>query len=170
MTVPLMVLALGAVMVGGALAITQVFAHFVATTPDFVKYFALHEHHANYALMAASTVLALLGIAGAYFVYVAKPGTADGMVSRAPALHRLSLNRFYFDEIYAVIAAGPLAALAVISKVFDMLIDGVVDAVGRLPRLFGGLLRPVQNGLVQFYALAMLLGLTVFIAILAFAR
>ncbi len=170
MTVPLIVLAAGAVLVGGALAVTHVFGQFVEKTPDFLKYFAVHEHHANFVLMAVSTVLAVLGIVSAYFIYVVKPGTAAGIAGRAPALHRASLNRFYFDEIYAVIAAGPLAALAIISKVFDMLIDGIVDAVGRLPRLFGGLLRPVQNGLVQFYALAMLLGLTVFIAILAFAR
>ena len=32
-----------------------------------------------------------------------------------------------------------------------------------IPRLFGVLFRPVQNGLVQFYALAMILGLTVFL-------
>jgi proton-translocating NADH-quinone oxidoreductase chain L len=170
MTVPLVVLAAGAAMVGGVLALTHTFAHFVGTTPDFVKYFAVPEHHANYALMAASGALALIGIGAGYFVYVVKPGMADTIAANAPALYRLSQNRFYFDEIYAVIAAGPLAALAVISKVFDMLIDGIVDTIGRLPRLFGGLLRPVQNGLVQFYALAMLLGLTVFIGILALAR
>jgi NADH-quinone oxidoreductase subunit L len=160
MTVPLIVLAVGAVFVGGALAVTHLFGHFVSTTPDFVKYFAAHEEHANYFLMGMSTVLAVVGIIGAYFVYVARPGTA----------YSLSQNRFYFDEIYAVIAAGPMTALAIISKVFDMLIDGIVDMVGRLPRLFGGLLRPIQNGLVQFYALAMLLALAVFIGLLAFAR
>ena len=32
-----------------------------------------------------------------------------------------------------------------------------------MPRMFGALFRPVQNGLVQFYALAMVLGLVVFL-------
>ena len=41
--------------------------------------------------------------------------------------------------------------------------DGLVDLVGLIPRLLGMRFRPVQNGLVQFYALAMVLGLTVFL-------
>jgi hypothetical protein len=39
-----------------------------------------------------------------------------------------------------------------------------------VPRFFGGLFRPVQNGLVQFYALATVLGLVVFIFVLAYLR
>ena len=31
------------------------------------------------------------------------------------------------------------------------------------PRILGYLFRPVQNGLVQFYGLAMVLGLTIFL-------
>jgi NADH-quinone oxidoreductase subunit L len=47
-----------------------------------------------------------------------------------------------------------------------MLVDGIVDLIGLAPSLIGTWLRPIQNGLVQFYALAMLLGLTVFLCIL----
>jgi len=39
--------------------------------------------------------------------------------------------------------------------------------IGQVPRLVGALFRPVQNGLVQFYALAMILGLVVFLLALA---
>ena len=46
------------------------------------------------------------------------------------------------------------------------MVDSLVDLVGHVPRLFGGLLRPIQNGLVQFYALAMVLGLAVFLGAL----
>src|SRR5262249_12325336 len=47
-------------------------------------------------------------------------------------------------------------------------IDGVVDLIGHVPRLVADVLfRPMQNGLVQFYALAMGLGLTVFLIALA---
>jgi NADH-quinone oxidoreductase subunit L len=38
-------------------------------------------------------------------------------------------------------------------------IDGLVDLVGNVPRYVGLVFRPIQNGLVQFYALAMVLGL-----------
>ena len=36
--------------------------------------------------------------------------------------------------------------------------DGAVNAVGRVPLLLGTLLRSMQTGLVQFYALGMVLG------------
>ena len=45
--------------------------------------------------------------------------------------------------------------------------DEFVDIVGQVPRVLGSLFRPVQNGLVQFYALAMILGLAVFLIALA---
>jgi len=45
-------------------------------------------------------------------------------------------------------------------------IDGLVDGCGYLPRLMGAFLRPVQNGLIQFYALAMVLGLLVLLGVL----
>ena len=57
----------------------------------------------------------------------------------------------------------PAGWLAKLSAFFDTLVDGLLDLVGEVPGFFGRLLRPIQNGLVQFYALAMVLGLTVFI-------
>ena len=58
----------------------------------------------------------------------------------------------------------PLDGLARFSRIFDLyVVDALVDLVGHVPRLIGIVFRPVQNGLVQFYALAMVLGLTVFL-------
>lgn len=170
MTVPLVVLAVGAVMVGGVLARGHTFAHFLQTTPAMVRYFDVHDHAGNVMLMVASAGLAIIGTAAAIVVYGLRPGLADRFASVVPLFTRMSQNRFYFDEIYGFVAAGALASLAVASRLFDMLVDGMADFVGRLPRVLGGLLRPVQNGLVQFYALAMLWGLIVFIGILAYAR
>ena len=67
------------------------------------------------------------------------------------------------DEIYQGVVVIPTVVLAKLSGFFDMLVDGVVDLVGALPGWLGAVLRPIQNGLVQFYALAMVLGLTVFL-------
>jgi NADH-quinone oxidoreductase subunit L len=61
-----------------------------------------------------------------------------------------------------------LAGFTAFCRIFDLyVLDGLVDLIGQIPRLFGVLFRPVQNGLVQFYALAMILGLTVFLLALA---
>ena len=44
------------------------------------------------------------------------------------------------------------------------LVDGVVDSIGRAPRWAGLLMRSLQTGLVQFYAVAMVLGVLVLLA------
>jgi NADH-quinone oxidoreductase subunit L len=79
----------------------------------------------------------------------------------------LSRHKFYLDEIYGAVFVWPLLAMASLSRFLDWgLIDGLVGAVGKLPGLAGRLPRPIQNGLVQFYALAMMLGLGVLLWVL----
>src|SRR5262249_61954206 len=97
-------------------------------------------------------------------IYVARPQLTGLIEERIPGLLALSENRFYIDEIYGWIVVTPLSAFARLCRVFDLyVVDSLVDLVGYLPGQFGKIFRPVQNGLVQFYALAMILGLTVFL-------
>ena len=82
--------------------------------------------------------------------------------------YEFSRNKFYLDELYEALIVGPFTAGAYLLRIFDQyLLDGLVDLVGQLPRLLGVLFRPVQNGLVQFYALATVLGVVVFLIALA---
>jgi NADH-quinone oxidoreductase subunit L len=162
MTVPLMVLAVFAVGVGLALGPTRLFAHHVEHTPWFPE--APVEHGHNYLVMALSTLLALGGIGLAWWMYVKQPALPGELARKARALYQLSLNKFHLDELYNAFIVKPLLGVTTFARTFDMrFIDEVVDLIGRLPHLFGALFRPVQNGLVQFYALAMILGLTVFL-------
>ena len=64
----------------------------------------------------------------------------------------------------------PLQGLAQLSRFLDWgLIDGIlVGGIGKIPALIGKLPRPIQNGLVQFYALSMALGLGVFLTFVVF--
>ena len=64
------------------------------------------------------------------------------------------------------VVVKPLTALAVVCRYFDALVDHVVVLLSQVPRGVGALLRPIQNGLVQFYGLAMVMGLAVFLAVL----
>jgi NADH-quinone oxidoreductase subunit L len=168
MTVPLIVLAFGAVLVGGLIGPTHWIAHFLSQTPAFEE----NLPHVNFeafswsALMTGSAVIALTGIGLAYLVYVRKPGAEARFAANYPAVYNLSQNKFYLDELYLGIVTLPAAALAKLSAFFDVLVDGLVDVIGLIPSLIGTWLRPIQNGLVQFYALAMVLGLTVFLVIL----
>lgn len=169
MTAPLFVLAIGAVLLGVAIGPTHLFGSFIERTPSF-QWLDHPEHHANFMLMATSGLLALIGIGAAYCFYVARPTIPRRIANAIPVLVRASQNRFYLDEVYSAIAVGPLNALAIVSRVFDMVVDGMVDLSGHVVSFFGRLLRPIQNGLVQFYALAMVMSLVVFLGILIYRR
>ncbi len=79
--------------------------------------------------------------------------------------YKLSAHKFFFDEIYAFTIVTPLRLLAHACYLVDRgIVDGLVNALGSLPVAVGSLMRSLQMGLLQFYALAMFLGLLVLIA------
>jgi NADH-quinone oxidoreductase subunit L len=79
--------------------------------------------------------------------------------------YRLSRDKFYFDEIYRWLLVAPLRAAAAVSYWIDRwVVDGLVNLFGRLPPAIGSLMRSLQMGLVQFYALAMVLGALILVA------
>ena len=158
---PLVVLAVPAVLVGFAIGPTHLFAHFLGRTPFYPHAEAVPI---NWWLMAVSTVIALAGIGLAWLMYVRQPALPGQLAKSAQALYQLSFNKFFWDEIYLGLIVRPAERLAALIGKIDLDgIDAFVDLVGQVPRLLGSLFRPVQNGLVQFYALAMVLGLTVFL-------
>jgi NADH-quinone oxidoreductase subunit L len=109
-------------------------------------------------------VLALGGIGLAWFMYVRQTDLPRKFATTAGALYQLSYNKFYVDEIYGALIVAPLQGVNQFSRIFDLnVLDSLVDLIGHIPVLVGKLFRPMQNGLVQFYALAMVLGLTVFL-------
>jgi proton-translocating NADH-quinone oxidoreductase chain L len=162
MTIPLVILAVGAVGVGIVVEpFTHWFSGFLMRTP-FVGEAA--EAGFNWGVMALSSIVALAGIAVAWWMYVRQPGSAGRLAGHIQALYQLSLNKFHLDELYDFFIVQPLAGFARFCRIIDLyVIDSLVDLVGHIPRLAGILFRPMQNGLVQFYALAMVLGLTVFL-------
>jgi len=79
--------------------------------------------------------------------------------------YRLSLHKFYFDEIYDVLVVWPLRILSAILYWIDRwIVDGLVSFAGRIAPAGGYLMRSLQMGQVQFYALAMVLGTLILVA------
>ena len=112
--------------------------------------------------MGVSVAVVLAGIALAWLLYLGRQELV-GQLTRAMdavRLYRLSHGKFFFDEIYDLLIVKPVHVLAWLSYWVDRyVIDGLVDLCGLLPKRLGRRLRPLQNGMVQFYALAMVLGL-----------
>jgi NADH-quinone oxidoreductase subunit L len=114
--------------------------------------------------MMVSTLFAAGGVAVAWWMYIKQLALPGILARSASGFYEASRNRFYMDEIYNALIVQPLAGFAWFCRQFDhFLIDQLVDLVGRLPSYLGRLLSPLQNGLVQFYALLMILGLVGFL-------
>ena len=88
MNIPLIVLAIGAVAIGIiAEPFTHWFSHYLGAAPilRIADNDQVAVHHLNWALMGGSTVVALVGVGLAYYLYVVRPS--------APAKLRPKLGR-----------------------------------------------------------------------------
>lgn len=160
MTGPLIILAFASLCVGAYFEWTHGFEEFLRATP-LLGCFAEAAPVEAGRIGALSTCLTLFGIAAAAAVYLGdrKKAAALAKLLNVFGLYGLSYGKFFFDPIYKAIVVWPLMAVARASAWFDHhVIDGLVDFCGQTPKAFGAALRPLQNGLVQFYALVMMLG------------
>jgi proton-translocating NADH-quinone oxidoreductase chain L len=172
MSVPLIVLALGAVGVGfvHATPLTRWFGDFVAKAPGLVRANAGREveEHANWGLMIGSAAVALGGVGLAYYFYRVRPATAEKAAATAGNVYFLSLNKLYVDELYNLLFVQPLNLLAGICKLVESILYDLVRLIASIPRYLAEVMRPLQNGLVQFYAITMAIGVAVFIGMMLF--
>lgn len=174
MTGPLVILAFGSLTVGAYFEWTHGFAGFLAATPSLASLSSEVAHsteqateHTHIAIM--STVLTLIGIGLAALLYLGRGKTVVRLtrLMNVFGLYSLSYGKFFFDPIYTLLVVWPLLGIAWLAAWFDQhVVDGLVDFCARTPKILGAALRPAQNGLVQFYALAMMLGLLLLVGIL----
>jgi NADH-quinone oxidoreductase subunit L len=128
---------------------------------------ATHGLGTEAGLMAASVLAAGLGIAVAYGLYIARPGTAARWTGGARWLYDLIYQKYYVDRGYMEAVVKPLRMLGgFLSQAVEPLgIDGAVNGLARLIGLAGQGLSRLQTGVLRTYALAMLLGV---VAVLAY--
>jgi NADH-quinone oxidoreductase subunit L len=161
MTWPLAVLATFALLIGAIVGPTGLFAGWVELMPSTLQ---LQEIGLQWGLALASSLAAIGGIALAYWMYAQPSNRPAKAGAAAGPLYALSLNKFYLDELATVLVTFPVSAIAFMSLLFDQgVIDRLVDEVGIVPPAVGRFLRPVQNGLIQSYALVMVFGLAIFL-------
>ncbi len=166
MNLPLIVLAIGAVLVGIAVEpFTHWFSGFLSKAP-FLASTPTPEHHLNWPLILGSSAVALLGLAVAYFMYVKSPSTADKAARSVGRVYSYSLNKLYVDEIFKVLFVQPMNLLAGICSLADAVVSDLTRLVASIPRGIAVTIKPLQNGLVQFYALSMVLFVAAFIGLL----
>ena len=176
MLIPMTVLAIGAIVTGGALA--GLFTGtgqgqfwgaslFVANTHTALT----DAHHVALWVKVLPIAVAVAGIALAWVFYIRNPGLPGALAGRTQGLYLFLLNKWYFDELYDHIFVAPAKRLgrslwlggdgALIDGVGP---DGIAAAALELARRAGRL----QSGYVYHYAFAMLVGVVVLVTLYLF--
>jgi NADH-quinone oxidoreductase subunit L len=156
---PLRILAIFALFIGGAVALTGWFGGYLSHA---IGLSAVEEEGFAAGLVMLSAAVVVAGIGLAWFMYIVSPGVPARVAAAFGPLYQASLNKFYFDEIFWAIIVAPLRALAWLSSWFDRsVIDSIVDGLALVPRLFSSVPLIFQNGRLPSYALVMWIGLLV---------
>jgi NADH-quinone oxidoreductase subunit L len=98
--------------------------------------FAESMHHAHGTAMGLSLLVAGLGILIAFTTYYWKKINADRVAAALPGIHRLLLNKWYFDDLYnRGLVEGTLAITRALRWFDNTIVDGVVNGAGRITSL-----------------------------------
>ncbi len=178
MTIPLWILA-GLAIVGGYVGLPAVIGHGhynVITpwlAPEGGRVITNRELHADltteWILIGLSIGIALIGVLTAFSLYRRHDLAGDDRVKRLlGGFYRTLENKYYVDEFYNRFIIRPFVWLGdrVVMAFDQKVIDGVVDGTGTVTSVTGDVLRRLQTGLVQNYALLMLVGIVALLAYL----
>ena len=159
MTVPLVLLAAGAVVAGVVLsstaegALARLLEPVVGPLPD-------GEGLPTLLLSAIATVIAVGMLALAWWIYAS--GRVDWLRlrERVAPLQRAAAHGWYLDEYYSTVLVRPGTKLASLSaNAFDLgFVDRTVNGVGGGVRRLAAAGRRIQTGFVRSYALGLFLG------------
>ncbi len=168
------------------------FGKFLASTTGHHE---LHlSHGTELALMALSVGVGLLGIFLAYWIYVKKNGApAEWLSGKCRWLYRLLVNKYFIDAFYNGVIVKGVMKLGTLLGQFDLgVIDGIVNGASFLTKQVSRLsiwvdtyvvdgavngtaavgyhfsknLRRVQTGYLSNYALGIVIGLFLVIAMI----
>jgi NADH-quinone oxidoreductase subunit L len=173
MTVPLIVLAVLSA-IGGFIGIPEIFsgAHGNSfhnwLSPIFksaelkLTYFGTHSHFEEYLLMAISVAGALGGISAAAYIFLNRPSIAVNTVEKFKLIYTTLWNKYYVDEVYDSTVINPIvnSSRSFLWKIFDnKIIDGLINGLASSVGDVSASLRKMQTGVVQSYALVMMIGI-----------
>jgi NADH-quinone oxidoreductase subunit L len=171
MTIPLMLLAVGAVAAGwiGIPPLLGGGAHFSEFLRPVVGELESHATLAEeWGGMALSTSLALIGLGLSAYFYLIRTDLPGKFAKQFSGLYNILYHKYYIDEFYDFILIRPTLWVAknILVGITDAkMIEGVVNGVPGSIGKFSRMLRRLQTGLAQHYAIFMAAG-AVFIIVL----
>jgi NADH-quinone oxidoreductase subunit L len=175
MTIPLVILAILSI-IGGFIGIPQIFSGdhgnlfhswlapvFKSAEIKLMQYTS-HSHFEELLLMIISVIAALSAILLARFIYLKKPEIAANTSKRFKGAYNLLLNKYFVDEVYDTTIVSPLVkgSESFLWKICDnKLIDGLINWLAAQIDKISSIIRKIQTGIAQSYALVMVLGILI---------
>jgi len=170
MTIPLMVLAILSC-IGGGIGLSSLFSHHHYISSFLQKVLHNREipeasHNFELIVMIVSIVILTIIIFMTYRTYISKKNIPLSSEDET-GLNKVLSRKYYFDEIYHGLIIKPIEWISSFSYSFidRKLIDGIVSLSARSVSFFGQNLRRIQTGNVEFYLLAMVIGVISFLVI-----
>ncbi|MGB7440436.1 MAG: NAD(P)H-quinone oxidoreductase subunit 5 [Coleofasciculaceae cyanobacterium] len=159
MTLPLLLLAVPSTLVGlVGMPFDNYFEEFIHPAGETVAA-VIEEAEAfewtEFLVMAGSSVgIGLIGITVAVMMYLQHKIDPAAIAKKIEPLYKLSLNKWYFDDIYdRLFVQGSRRLARQVMEVDYRVVDGAVNLTGFFTLLSGEGLKYLENGRVQFYAL-----------------
>jgi NADH-quinone oxidoreductase subunit L len=122
------------------------------------------ENGVELSLMVVSSIVAIVGIALAAFIWLKRREIADRMAATFPGVYRLLLNKYYVDEVYDTTIVQPIRIVSQegLWRGVDVhIIDGAVNGTASIVDGSSTLLRRLQSGSVRAYAGSLFVGVVV---------
>ncbi len=163
-TVPLVLLAIPSVVAGYVVGDVVFGEYFGASLARKPGEFEGVGHYMAHGLASAPFWLALAGIATAYVLYMQKKDLPKRIAMALGPIYGIVERKYGFDELYSWLFAG---GARTVGRGFwrggdQSVIDGLmVNGSARVVGWFSGVIRLVQSGLLNQYAVAMLIGVLI---------
>ena len=159
MTLPLLVLAVPSALIGlVGMPFNNYFEEFIHPSGETVAQVIAHEEAfewSEFLLMGGTSVgIALIGITVASLMYLRGKIDPAAIAKKIQPWYKLSLNKWYFDDIYdRLFVKGSRRLARQVMEVDYRVVDGAVNLTGLFTLLSGEGLKYLENGRAQFYAL-----------------
>ncbi len=125
-------------------------------------------HALELPLAGVAFFTALVGLGIAFWLYLKQPGKPEPLAKSFQGAYTTLFNKYYVDELYAAIVIKPLMWLSrdVLWQAVDVqVIDGAVNGAASSATRIGDGVRHTQSGNTRSYAVWVVIGALVIIAI-----
>jgi NADH-quinone oxidoreductase subunit L len=128
-------------------------------------------HSLELPLAGVAVLTALIGFVLAFWLYISRPGKPEALAKSMRGVYNTLLNKYYVDELYAAVIVKPLMWVStnVLWKFIDVdAIDGTVNGIASGATSIGDTVRHAQSGNTRSYAVWVVIGALVVIAVIFF--